>query len=41
MDSGKFYSLIIPVYNEEGNAGILIDRINAAMAGYRYENHPD
>lgn len=38
MDSGKFYSLVIPVYNEEGNASLLIDRINAAMAGYHYES---
>jgi glycosyltransferase involved in cell wall biosynthesis len=25
------------MYNEEGNAGILIDRISDAMNGYHYE----
>lgn len=37
MDPQKFYSLVIPMYNEAGNAGRLIDRIRAAMQGYRYE----
>ena len=37
MDQNKFYSLVIPMYNEEGNAGLLIDRIREAMAGFRYE----
>lgn len=37
MDKNKFYSLVIPMYNEEGNAGILIDRISDAMNGYHYE----
>ena len=30
-------TLVIPMYNEEGNAGILIDRISDAMNGYHYE----
>ena len=34
MDKNKFYSLVIPMYNEEGNAGILIDRNSDAMNGY-------
>lgn len=37
MDHNKFYSLVIPMYNEEGNAGLLIDKIREAMQGYRYE----
>lgn len=37
MDRNKFYSLVIPMYNEEGNAGTLIDRIHEVMAPYRYE----
>lgn len=37
MDLNKFYSLVIPMYNEEGNAGLLIDRIREAMQGLRYE----
>ena len=37
MDRNKFYSLVIPMYNEEGNAGTLIDRIRQVMAPYRYE----
>ena len=37
MDKNKLYSLVIPMCNEEGNAGILIDRISDAMNGYHYE----
>ena len=37
MDQNKFYSLVIPMYNEEGNAGLLIDKIRNAMTGFRYE----
>lgn len=37
MDPNKFYSLVIPMYNEAGNAGLLIDRIREAMQGYRYQ----
>lgn len=37
MDQEKFYSLVIPMYNEEGNAGLLIDKIQEAMLGYQYE----
>ncbi len=37
MDPEKFYSLIIPMYNEKGNAGLLIDKIRQTMQGYRYE----
>ncbi len=37
MDHNKFYSLIIPMYNEQGNAGLLIDRIRESMGNLRYE----
>ncbi|TXF75148.1 glycosyltransferase family 2 protein [Chryseobacterium sp.] len=37
MDYNKFYSLVIPMYNEEGNAGILIDRIRESMQDFQYE----
>lgn len=37
MDRDKFYSLVIPMFNEQGNAGLLIDRIRAAMNNYSYE----
>lgn len=37
MNPNKFYSIVIPMYNEEGNAGLLIDKIKDAMRGYRYE----
>ena len=37
MDQNKFYSLVIPMFNEEGNAGLLIDKIRNAMTGFRYE----
>lgn len=37
MDQNKFYSLVIPMYNEQGNAGLLIDRIREAMGNFRYE----
>lgn len=37
MNPNKFYSIVIPMYNEEGNAGLLIDKIKDAMWGYRYE----
>lgn len=37
MNPNKFYSIVIPMYNEEGNAGLLIDKIKDAMHGYRYE----
>lgn len=37
MDPEKFYSLIIPMYNEQGNAGLLIDKIRQAMQAYHYE----
>lgn len=37
MNPNKFYSIVIPMYNEEGNAGLLIDKIKDAMCGYRYE----
>ncbi len=36
MDQNKFYSLVIPMFNEEGNAGLLIDKIRNAMTGFRY-----
>ena len=31
------HSLVIPMFNEEGNAGLLIDKIRNAMTGFRYE----
>ncbi len=37
MNHELFYSLVIPMYNEKGNAGLLIDRIREAMQGLRYE----
>ena len=37
MDQNKFYSLVIPMFNEEGNAGLLIDKIRNSMTGFRYE----
>lgn len=37
MNPNKFYSIVIPMYNEEGNAGLLMDKIKNAMRGYRYE----
>ncbi|SNV49042.1 Undecaprenyl-phosphate 4-deoxy-4-formamido-L-arabinose transferase [Chryseobacterium taklimakanense] len=37
MNPNKFYSIVIPMYNEEGNAGLLMDKIKDAMRGYRYE----
>lgn len=37
MNPNKFYSIVIPMYNEEGNAGLLIDKIKDAMRDYRYE----
>lgn len=37
MNSDKFYSLIIPMYNEQGNASLLIDRINEVLHNYPYE----
>ncbi|MDO5615842.1 MAG: glycosyltransferase family 2 protein [Cruoricaptor ignavus] len=37
MNPNKFYSLVIPMYNEQGNATLLIDKIHDAMQGYRYE----
>ncbi|KMQ64602.1 family 2 glycosyl transferase [Chryseobacterium angstadtii] len=37
MDYNKFYSLVIPMYNEEGNAGLIIDRVRDTMNGFYYE----
>nr|WP_297984942.1 glycosyltransferase family 2 protein [uncultured Chryseobacterium sp.] len=37
MDYNKFYSLVIPMYNEQGNAGLLIDKIRDSMSGLHYE----
>ncbi|EJL71507.1 glycosyltransferase family 2 protein [Chryseobacterium populi] len=37
MDYKKFYSIVIPMYNEEGNAGLIIDCIMETMNGYLYE----
>ena len=32
-----FLSIVIPVYNEEGNTSLLTSRIEKALQGYRYE----
>ncbi|WP_392437657.1 glycosyltransferase family 2 protein [Cruoricaptor ignavus] len=37
MDLMKSYSLVIPMYNEKGNAAPLIRKIREAMQGLRYE----
>ena len=37
MDLMKSYSLVIPMYNEQGNAAPLIRKIREAMQGLRYE----
>lgn len=37
MDDNKFYSLVIPMYNEEGNAALIIDRIRETMQDFQYE----
>lgn len=37
MDQNKFYSIVIPMYNEQGNAGLLIDRIASSMQGVNFE----
>ncbi|CAM3158123.1 glycosyltransferase [Chryseobacterium flavum] len=37
MDYNKFYSLVVPMYNEEGNAALIIDRIRETMNGFHYE----
>ncbi|WP_434979460.1 glycosyltransferase family 2 protein [Daejeonia sp. YH14] len=37
MNSDKFYSVVVPVYNEEDNIPLLIDAIGKALANYRYE----
>ncbi|MHA6696378.1 glycosyltransferase family 2 protein [Chryseobacterium sp. A301] len=37
MNPALLYSLVIPMYNEKGNAGLLIDKIRQAMGPYRYE----
>lgn len=37
MDSASFYSVVVPVYNEEENAPLLIDAISKALANFRYE----
>jgi glycosyltransferase involved in cell wall biosynthesis len=35
--SSSFLSIIIPVYNEEGNVGLLTESIEIALKGYKYE----
>ena len=37
MNKEKFYSIIIPMFNEEGNASLLIDAVDAVMNPYQYE----
>lgn len=35
--STTFLSIVIPVYNEEGNVGLLTDSIENGLKGYKYE----
>lgn len=37
MNQNKIYSLVIPLYNEQGNASLLIERVHTVLAGYKYE----
>ncbi len=37
MNPDLFYSIVIPMFNEQGNAALLIDKIRSAMSGFRYE----
>ncbi|SFI54641.1 glycosyltransferase family 2 protein [Halpernia frigidisoli] len=37
MTAEKFYSIIIPMYNEQGNAGLLIDKVRENLVNLDYE----
>ena len=37
MNSSKFYSVVVPVYNEEENVPLLIDAIHNVLKDYQYE----
>lgn len=37
MNPNKSYSIVIPLYNEEDNVHLLLDRIIEVMDGYKYE----
>ena len=37
MNSNKFYSVVVPVYNEEENVPLLIDAIHKVLKEYQYE----
>lgn len=37
MDQNTFYSIVIPMYNEQGNAALLIDKVREQFQGYSYE----
>ncbi|WP_419870038.1 glycosyltransferase family 2 protein [Chryseobacterium sp. CT-SW4] len=37
MNSDKFYSVVVPLYNEEENAPLLITAIEKVLQGYKYE----
>ncbi|SEK96775.1 glycosyltransferase family 2 protein [Parapedobacter koreensis] len=37
MDSSRFYSIVIPLYNEEENVPLLISAIASTMGNWRYE----
>lgn len=37
MNRNKFYSLVVPLYNEEGNVALLINKVDEVMQGYNYE----
>lgn len=37
MDSQKFYSVVVPVYNEEENVPLLINAVHDVLKNYQYE----
>lgn len=37
MDKKKFYSVVVPVYNEEGNIPLLISAVDGIFNGYDFE----
>lgn len=37
MNPDKFYSVVVPLYNEEENAPLLINAVDSVLKNYRYE----
>jgi|GEM_PF-5950885 len=37
MNSDRMYSVVVPLYNEEENAPILIEAIDHVLKNYQYE----